>query len=82
MSVDMIFLIVCLPEIPNPENALRELFRVLRPGRYLSTSEMLFDPDYPFMKTEKRWVANVGFELYREYSGLLSYQIVWKRPVM
>ena len=70
-------MIACLPEIPDPVGALKELRRVLRSGGLLSTCELLYDQDYPLMRTEKRWAAEAWFELYREYFSLLSYQLVW-----
>ena len=79
-SVDRVFMIACLPELPNPVGALKELRRVLRPGRLLSTCELLYDPDYPLMRTEKKWAAEARFELYKEYFSLLSYQLVWVKP--
>ena len=76
-SMDRVFMIACLPEIPNPVGALKELRRVLKPDGLLSTSEALFDPDYPWMRTERRWAAEAGYKPYKEYFSLLSYQLVW-----
>jgi ubiquinone/menaquinone biosynthesis C-methylase UbiE len=79
-SVDRAFMIACLPEIPDPVKALSECHRVLKPGGLLSTCELLMDPDYPLMGTERRWAAEAGLEPYREYPGLLSYQMVFRKP--
>ena len=53
-SIDRIFAVTCLPEIPNPVQALIELKRVLKPEGIISFSELFIDPDYPLRRTEKR----------------------------
>ena len=40
-------MITVIGEIPVPERALREFYRVLNPGGTLAFSEVLMDPDYP-----------------------------------
>ena len=80
-SVERIFMVACLPEIPNPGEAVKKLVRVLKPGGLISTCELLFDPDYPLMSTEKRWMADAGLFLHMEYNYVLSYQLIWKKPM-
>ena len=45
-SVDHVFLVAVLGEIPNRREALAEIRRVLRSGGRLSVSEQLPDPDF------------------------------------
>lgn len=80
-SIDRVYMIATLPEIPNPVGALRECCRVLKPGGLLSLSELLFDPDYPLRRTEKRWAEVAGFVLEEEYGGFVCYQLNYWKPI-
>ncbi len=74
-SVDRILMIACLPEIPDPIRALREIKRVLKPNGLISLSEMLPDPDYPLRKTEKRWAKEAGLEFLEGFGNFFIYQL-------
>lgn len=80
-SMDRVYMIATLPEIPSPVEALRECRRVLKPGGLLCLSELLFDPDYPLRSTEKRWAEVAGLVLEDEYGGLVCYQLVFVKPI-
>ena len=80
-SIDRVYMIATLPEIPSPVEALMECRRVLKPGGLLSLSELLFDPDYPLRRTEKRWAVEAGFVLEEEYGGLVCYQLNYGKPI-
>ncbi|NVM19390.1 MAG: methyltransferase domain-containing protein [Candidatus Lokiarchaeota archaeon] len=77
-SVDRVLMIACLPEIPEPIRALKELKRVLKPDGLISLSEMLPDPDYPRRKTEKKWAEEAGFEVDNQYGNWFVYQLNFK----
>ncbi|MHA1198858.1 MAG: class I SAM-dependent methyltransferase [Candidatus Heimdallarchaeaceae archaeon] len=74
-SVDIIFAIACLPEIPKPVKVLKEFKRVLKPRGTIFLCELFIDPDYPFRKTEKKWAAEAGLILKEEYGNWFSYQL-------
>jgi ubiquinone/menaquinone biosynthesis C-methylase UbiE len=74
-SIDRIFLITCLPEIPEPIKALKECKRVLKVGGILSSSELLLDPDYPLRKTEKRWAKEANLEFLEGFGNFFTYQL-------
>ncbi|MHA1107188.1 MAG: class I SAM-dependent methyltransferase [Promethearchaeota archaeon] len=74
-SMDRIFAIACLPEIPKPINALMELKRVLKPGGIISFSELFIDPDYPLRRTEKKWAKEAGLVFIEGFGNFFSYQL-------
>jgi len=74
-SVDRVFMIACLPEIPDPVRVLRECHRILRPGGLVSLSELFMDPDYPLKSTEIRWAREAGLELDEEFGNWWVYQL-------
>ena len=74
-SVDRIFAIACLPEIPDPVHALKEFKRILKPGGIVSLCELFIDPDYPLRKTEKKWASKVGLDFLEGYGNFFVYQL-------
>lgn len=74
-SVDRIFAIACLPEIPEPIKVLKEFKRILKPGGIISLSELLPDPDYPLRKTEKKWAKKAGLDFLEEFGNFFVYQL-------
>ncbi|MFQ5821803.1 MAG: class I SAM-dependent methyltransferase [Candidatus Heimdallarchaeota archaeon] len=73
---DRAFLISCLPEIPNPIRALRELNRVLKPNGLLCLVEAFPDPDYPLPRTEFRWAKDAGFTLDSRHGNWFIYYLI------
>jgi len=74
-SVDRIFSIACLPEIPDPVRVLREFKRILKPDGIISLSEFLPDPDYPLRRTEKRWANEAGLKFKEQFGNFFAYQL-------
>ncbi len=74
-SVDVIYAIACLPEIPEPVKVLKEFKRILKPTGRVSLCELFMDPDYPLRKTEKRWAREAGLKLEEEFGNWFSYQL-------
>jgi ubiquinone/menaquinone biosynthesis C-methylase UbiE len=68
-SVDRAFLVTVLPEIPDQDRALAELWRVIKPGGRLSITEEFMDPDYPLPSETIRRVEAVGFELVQQFGN-------------
>jgi SAM-dependent methyltransferase len=79
MSVDRIFLVTVLPEIPDKGKALQEMWRVLRPGGILSISEEFLDPDYPLVSTTLGWVVPVGFDLAERHGNWWFYTLNFRK---
>jgi arsenite methyltransferase len=78
-SVDRAFLVGVLPEIPEPQGALAELGRVLRPEGILSVSEGFFDPDYRFAFETIRQVQQAGFELVGQFGNWWHYTVNFRK---
>ena len=78
-SVDRVFAIAALPEIPEPVKVLRECNRILKRNGLLSLCEIVIDPDYPRKKTERRWAQKAGFKLENEFSNILWYQLNFRK---
>jgi len=76
-SIDLIFAIACLPEIPEPVKALKEFRRILKPKGTVCLCELFVDPDFPLRSTEKRWAEEAGLELRHEFGSWMIYQLIF-----
>ena len=74
-SIDRIFAIACIPEIPDPVKALEECKRVLKPEGIISLSELLLDADYPLRRTEKKWAKEAGLAFLEGFGNFFVYQL-------
>jgi ubiquinone/menaquinone biosynthesis C-methylase UbiE len=79
--VDRAFLVGVLPEIPNPQGALSELHRVLRPRGSLSISEGFFDPDYRFAFETIRQLQQAGFEWVERFGNFWQYTVNFRKAL-
>lgn len=78
-SVDRVFVIACLPEIPDPVRVLKEVHRILKLNGLVSLSELFPDPDYPRRKTEIRWAEEAGFMLDETFGNWFIYQLNFRK---
>lgn len=76
---DRILLVCCLPEIPDPIRALRELNRVLKPNGLLCLVEAFPDPDYPLPRTEIRWARYAGFTVDSRLGNWFIYYLLFRK---
>jgi SAM-dependent methyltransferase len=74
-SVDRVFALACLPEIPEPVQVLREVNRILKSTGLVSLAEIAPDPDYPLRRTVKKWASEAGFILHSEFGNWFAYQL-------
>ncbi len=79
-SVDRAFLITVLPEIPDKNRAISEIYRVIKPGGVLSITEEFLDPDYPLPRTTIRWVENAGFRFAERHGNWWVYTLNFRKP--
>ena len=75
VSVDRAFLVTVLPEIPDRQQALMELHRVIKPGGVLSITEEFLDPDYPFISETIHRVEKAGFQLTQKFGNFWMYTV-------
>jgi ubiquinone/menaquinone biosynthesis C-methylase UbiE len=78
-SIDRAFVVTVLPEIPDQNRALAELWRVIKPGGRLSVTEEFMDPDYPFPLETIRQVEATGFELVQRFGNFWVYTVNFRR---
>lgn len=62
-TLDVVYLVAALMEIPDPQRCLLEARRVLKPDGVLAVSEFLPDPDYPGRRATLRCAEEAGFTL-------------------
>ncbi|MFL7810183.1 MAG: class I SAM-dependent methyltransferase [Anaerolineae bacterium] len=74
-SVDRVFLVAVLPEVPHQHGALDELRRVLKSGGLLSITEEFTDPDYAFPFETVQLVEEMGFSRERYYGNFWVYTL-------
>ena len=80
-SVDRAFLVTVLAEIPDPVRALREVYRVLKPGGLFSTTEDFMDPDYPRRSTTTGWARAAGLVSAGQHGSFWVYTLNFRKPV-
>jgi ubiquinone/menaquinone biosynthesis C-methylase UbiE len=79
-AFDAIYMITVINEFPQPERALREFYRVLKPSGILAFSELLSDPDYPLARTLIRKASGEKFRLKKRRGNFFSYTLVFEKP--
>jgi ubiquinone/menaquinone biosynthesis C-methylase UbiE len=76
---DAATLIAVIGEIPEPERAMREIWRVLKPGGIMALSEVITDPDYTLASTLRRWAEGANFQFERKVGSFYLYSVVFRR---
>jgi ubiquinone/menaquinone biosynthesis C-methylase UbiE len=78
-SLDLVYLVAALMEIPDPKRCLLEVRRVLKPDGILAVSELLPDPDYPTAKVTIKCCEAAGFTVEDVKGNLWTYTAKFKR---
>lgn len=79
-SLDLVYMVTVLMEIPDRGRALQEMKRILKPGGILAVTEFLPDPDYPLRSTTIKLGQGEGFVPDGNLGNLWNYTIRFKRP--
>lgn len=79
-SIDRILLVSVLGEVPDRAAALRECFRVLRPGGIAVIAEALPDPDFIPPRRLAREAREAGFAASTRTGPWASYTQAFVRP--
>ncbi len=79
-TVDVAFLVTVLGEVPEPEAALAELRRVLKPGGTLGLGETMGDPDYIRLGKLREMCGGAGFVEATCHHDPLGYTITFRAP--
>jgi len=79
-SLDLVYMVTVLSEIPDRGRALREIRRVLKPGGILAVTEFLPDPDYPLRSTTIKICQGEGFVVEDNLGNLWSYTVRFRKP--
>jgi ubiquinone/menaquinone biosynthesis C-methylase UbiE len=77
-SVDRVFLVTVLAEVPDRRRALGEIWRVLKPGGKLGVGELLPDPDFPLPQTVASWCREAGFQLVDLRGNAIHYLAIFQ----
>ncbi len=80
-SLDLVYMVAVLEEIPDRGKALREVKGVLKPGGILSVTEFLPDPDYPLRSTVIKTYQHEGFVPDDSLGNLWNYAVGLKKPL-
>jgi len=74
-SLDLVYMVTVLQEIPDRNRALQEVKRVLKPRGILAVTELLPDPDYPLKSTTIKIGKKAGFILDKASGSFLNYTV-------
>ena len=78
-TIDLVYMVTVLPEIPDQEKTLTEIKRVLKPAGILAVTEFFPDPDYPFSKTTARRGEKAGFKVDEILGNFWTYTVRFKK---
>lgn len=74
-ALDVVYFAGSLMEIPHPDQTLKAVYRVLKPGGTVSVTEMLPDPDYPGVYRSAALLKAAGYKIIDLSGNFLSYTI-------
>ena len=78
---DAVYMIAVIGEIPTPERALAEFYRVLSQDGKLIFSELFLDPDYPRASTLVRLAKGAGFKMPEKVGNFFYYTLIFRKDM-
>ncbi len=79
-AFDRALLVTVLGEIPDRDAALREIYRILKPGGVLSITEIFPDPHYQTRSTVRTLCEAAGFRPTKEFGHVFAFTMNWLKP--
>lgn len=79
-AFDRAVMVTVLGEIPDKLAALREIQASLKPGGFLSVTEVLPDPHYRPFAEVRRLAERAGFQVGTKTGGLLTFTVDLEKP--
>jgi ubiquinone/menaquinone biosynthesis C-methylase UbiE len=81
LEFDRALLVTVLGEIPDKVAALREIRSSLKPGGFLSVTEVLPDPHYQSMRKVEALADAAGLRLRNRHGNALLFTVNLERPL-
>jgi len=78
-SIDLVYMITVLPEIPDQGKILAEVRRVLKVNGILAVTEFFPDPDYPLSSTTSIKGEKAGFDVEGVFGNLWTYTVRFRK---
>lgn len=79
-TFDRALMVTVLGEIPDKLAALREIYESLKPGGFLSVTEVLPDPHYQSYGTIQRMATQAGFRVGGKLGNRFSFTVNLEKP--
>jgi len=77
---DRAILVTVLGEIPNRQAALKEIFAALKPGGFLSITEIIMDPHFQRRRVVLELAAGAGFVEKKFFGNSIAYTLLLEKP--
>ncbi len=79
-AYDRAVLVTVLGEIPNRQAALKEISDALKPGGFLSVTEVIFDPHFQRRRTVRELAIKAGLQEKESFGNALSFTMNLVKP--
>jgi len=79
-TLDLVYMITVLQEIPDRHRALLEAHRILKPAGILAITEFFPDPDYPLKRTTIKQATQAGFVEDKVLGNFWNYTARFIKP--